>query len=266
MLFSICMENFFILQLVISFFVGGIFIAGLSLLAERSSEKLAGMIISLPSTVVMGFFFMGWALGPGAVAKAAVVLPAVSGVIIFFTITYLYLSKRFSIAISAIGALVVWFLLSLPLAIFKIENLFLSLAIYLLALIVGYYFITLKPHQKSIQKRIKYTWFQILLRSVFAGVTITLVVFLSKTLDPLWGGVFSGFPAVYLPSLIIIHKHYDSKFLFKIWKNSPIGSLLFMSFGLSAIWTFPAFGIWGGTIASYLLSMIIFFIIAKLKK
>jgi len=260
------MDKLFIAQLVISFFVGGAFIAGLSLLAERSSEKMAGMIISLPSTVVLGFFFMGWALGPDAVARAAIVLPAMSGVIIAFTITYLYLSKRFSIAICSIGALAIWFVLSLPLAIYKIENLLLSLGIYLVAFIIGYFYITYKPHQKSSHKRLKYTWFQILLRSIFAGTTITLVVFLSKTLDPLWGGVFSGFPAVYLPSLVIIHKHYDSKFLFRTWKNSPIGSLLFMIFGLSAIYTFPAFGIWGGTIASYLLSMIVFFIIARLKK
>jgi hypothetical protein len=265
------MDNLFILQLVISFLVGGGFIAFLSFIAEKSSEKVAGMIVSLPSTMVISFFFIGWALSPEAVANIAPLIPMISGIVMIFTVVYLYLSKiklskLASMILCTIGSLFVWFLFAVPFAIIEFSNLWISLLGYLILAGIAYYFITIKTHQKSVHTPLKYTLFQKIFRAVFSGFIITLAVFLSKTAGPFWGGIFSGFPSLFLSTLTIFYWHYDSSFLFKIWKNSPLGSIIFVIYSISAIYTFPAFGIWGGTIVSYLISLIVFLVLTKIPR
>ncbi len=264
------MDPLFAIQLITSFVIGGVFIALLSLLAERASEKVAGLIISLPATIALGFFFIGWTLSPQAVADIAPMIPLMEGVVMMFTVAYLYLSKVFSkklpsITLSVAGSLIVWFVLAVPLAIFEFSNLFLSLAGYVILAALAYYLITMRPNKKSFHKPLKYTLVQKIWRAVFAGSIITLAVFLSKVSGPFWGGLFTAFPAVFISSLTIVHWHYDSAFLFKVWKNSPLGSLIFTIYPLVSIYTFPAFGIWGGTLTSYLVCLVAFIVLRKLK-
>jgi len=257
------MENLFILQLIISFVVGGSLIALLSFVAEKSSEKMAGIIISFPSTIAISFFFIGWTLSPEKVAEIAPIIPITNGIIMLFATTYLYLSKIkikkiFSMLLCTIGSLLVWFILALPLAIIELSNLWISILGYLILTFISYYFITIRTHEKIFQVPLEYTFYQKISRAVFAGAIITLAVFLAKVVGPFWGGIFSAFPAVYLSTFIIVYWHYDSSFLFKIWKNSPLGSIIFTVYPLTAIYTFPAFGIWGGTTISYLICLLVF--------
>ncbi|MCF7918105.1 DUF3147 family protein [Candidatus Gracilibacteria bacterium] len=264
-------ETLFIIQLVTSFVVGGVFIAFLSFIAEKASEKTAGIIISLPATIALSFFFIGWTLSPEKVAEVAPIVPIMEGVIMLFTITYLSLSriklnKIPSIILCTLGGLFVWFVLAIPLALIELSNISISIIGYVILTTIAYYFITVKVHQKSIYVPLKYSILQKIFRATFAGFIIALSVFLAKTLGPFWGGVFSSFPAVYLSTFIIVHWHYDSFFLFKVWKNSPLGSIIFVIYPLTAIYTFPAFGIWGGTIFSYAICLIAFLFLIKIQK
>ena len=263
------MDKLFLIQLITSFLIGGFFIALLSFMAERASEKTAGMIISFPSTVAISFFFIGWALSPEKVAEIAPVVPVMSGVVMMFAATYLYISKikmkkLTSMILCTIGGLSIWFIFAIPLAIIKLSNLFVSLIGYILLAGIAYYLLTVKSRQKSLHVPLKYTFAQKIGRAIFAGLIIALAIFLSKALGPFWGGVFSMFPAVFLSSLLIMHWHYDSSFLFKIWKNSPLGSIIFVIYPITAIYTFPALGIWWGTIVSYIICSIVFVIFTKL--
>lgn len=251
--------------------MGGGFTAFLSFTAERVSEKNAGIIISLPSTVAISFFFIGWSTSPEKVADFAPILPLTIGSIMIFTITYLYLSKInlpkiTSIIICALTSVIVWLAMNVPFAIFQFKNLSINLTIYLFLMLIGYYFITIRPKTEPYTKLIKYTLPQKIWRASFSGSIICLAVLFAKILGPFWGGIFSGFPAVYLSSLTILHWYYDSNFLFRVWRNSPIGSVVFIVFPLSAIYTFPNFGILIGTVLSYVASLLMFFIVTKLKK
>ncbi|PIQ77131.1 hypothetical protein COV82_06050 [Candidatus Peregrinibacteria bacterium CG11_big_fil_rev_8_21_14_0_20_46_8] len=262
----------FLIQLATSFIIGGALIALLSFVAERADERIAGIIISLPSTVAISYFFIGWAVGPQAVAEAAPLAPLVVGIIMLFTIVYLYLSKirirnkGAAIALCIGGATSVWLLLAIPLAVYKFNNLLLSLGGYIVLALFAYYFITVRPQIRTNHVRLHYTFAQKLGRAAFAGAVITFTVFLSKTLGPFWGGIFSMFPAVYLSSFIILHWHYDSDFLFKVWKKTPLGTLAFTIYPVAAIYTFPAFGVLGGTIGAYAISLLGFFAAARISR
>lgn len=245
-------------------------IALLSLLAERSSEKMAGVIISLPSTVAISFFFLGWVVSPEKVAEVGPALPVVVGVNLISTSVYIYMArlkirKVWAILLSTVSSLTVWFILAIPLAIWPVRNLFLSFGIYIVLLLIAYYFLTYKPKLKSDHILLKYSWSEKIFRGIFGGVVVAVAVYLGKTLGPFWGGVFSMFPAVFTSSLIILHRNYDGSFLFKVWKNSPVGSLVFCSYPIAAIWTFPAFGIVGGTVAAYLFSLVVFVVVGRMR-
>jgi len=262
------MTNLFYIKIITSFFVGGIIIAGLSFFAERANKKIAGIVLSLPSTVMIGYFFIAWATSPEAIFDIAPITIATDGAILFFSIVYIYFSKIkinkiLSILLSTILGLSTWLIISIPLAIIKFDNLLLSLIIYLIPVSISYYFLTHKNKIEKTPDKLTYSNTQKIGRAIFAGSIIALSVYLSKVIHPFWGGIFSGFPAAFLSTFIILHWYYDSQILFKIAKTIPIGSIVFIIYIWTARYSFPAFGIWGGTILSYLISLVFFFILMK---
>ena len=63
------MSKTFYVQLIISFIVGGVFIVFLTFIAEKVEDRISGIILLLPSTAALGFFFLSWSLSPGVVAN-----------------------------------------------------------------------------------------------------------------------------------------------------------------------------------------------------
>ncbi|WP_156957509.1 hypothetical protein [Hippea jasoniae] len=86
------MNNSILLHTFISFFAGGIFITFLTLIAEKSSEKTAGIILMFPSTLMLGFFFLGWTTSSQTVSKIAPSTLIPLGVGISASTIYIYVS------------------------------------------------------------------------------------------------------------------------------------------------------------------------------
>ncbi|MDP2624629.1 MAG: DUF3147 family protein [Candidatus Peregrinibacteria bacterium] len=260
------MLTVFQLQLLASFFLGGGMIALLSFWAERAPSRTAGVILSLPSTVAIGLFFIGWTLGPERMPEVVAPIPFTAGSVFLFVIAYLYLSKLklpkpASMLLCISASLTIWLAISFPIAISGFNNLGLSLLAFITLGLIGYYFITLKPHTRASQKPLTYTPLQKIARAAFAGSIITIAVYLANTLGPVWGGVFSYFPAVYTSTLLILHWKYNSDFLFKVFKHTPIGSIPTITFAIACAYTFPVFGVVGGILLAYGISLVPFTIL-----
>jgi len=250
--------------------VGGIVIALLSFLVERADKKIAGIILSLPSTAVISYIFIAWTISPEAVGAIAPASLATCGSTIIFTTVYIYLakiklSKIKSICLSLIGALLVWFLLSVPLAVYKLDNIIIGFLLYFITICIAYYFLTIKNQEQKSSDLLTYTTSQKIGRAIIAGLIISLSVFLSKIINPFWGGIFSGFPAAFSSTFLILHWYYGSHMLFKVAKTMPIGSLVYIPFIIASHWTYPAFGIFGGTIFAYFFALVAFFALIKLQ-
>lgn len=253
-------------KLIASFLVGGSMTALLSLLAEKADPKIAGVILSLPSTILVNFVFISWTLGPDRMPEVVSPMPLTAGLMFLVVGTYLYCSrmnmkKPYIIILCASLTLLLWLGLSLPLAIYKFDHLGFSLLGYLLFAAFGYYIITYRPQISAPPANLHYSLLQKLTRAVIAGGIVTLAVYLANTLGPLWGGVFSYFPATYFSTLLILHSKHSSEFLFRVFKNTPIGSIPTLSFVLISTYTYPHFGILFGTLASYLFSFLVFLVI-----
>ena len=258
MLYSIYMTQALAAQLVVSFVAGGAFIALLSLAAERVSPAIAGIILNLPSTMVLSFFFIGWTLGPARVAEIAPALPLTFGVTLLFNVVYVLVALRVpgkvaGMAVATVAGLGFWFSLTASLAYWRFNQPLLSTAGFAVAVIIAH-LVFRRLAKDAAPVRMHFTTTDIVLRSCCAGGIIATVVLLSKTLGVFWGGMFSAFPAANLSSMLILHRSRGAHSLSGIVRNMPIGAISPLIFLFAAAAAFPAFGTVGGTVAAFLIS------------
>ncbi len=267
------MNNILLLQLLISFIIGGSFVALLSLIAERVNSRFAGIILAFPSTIAIGFFFLGWTLSPQAAAKIVPATLLSLGFSILYLLIYVYLAIWCSKFISSrIQQMIFcfsistffWLVLSLPIVILKINNLIFGITGYIVLTLFAHFLLSTKKENKSSPQL--YTLKQKLYRSVFIGLIIALTVFFGKTLGPFWGGAFATFPAAFSSSLIIFHWYYEPQKLFSVVRKVPLGSLSLCTYLLTVMIAFPSLGFVFGTIMAYGISLLTTIILLKIQQ
>jgi hypothetical protein len=79
------------------------------------------------------------------------------------------------------------------------------------------------------------------------------VITLAEILGTRWTGLLTGFPATFLPTLLIIHLTYGAAQTHAIIRNFPVGVIFYI---LTVAVTFPLWGIYGGTAASLAVSFL----------
>jgi uncharacterized membrane protein (GlpM family) len=263
-----------IAQLLISFIVGGSLITFISLLAEKASENVSGIIMVFPTTIVLGFFFLGVTT---SAQKVADIVPATLipiGITILSSVIYisnarlfskLISSKRSQIILTFILSNLIWFILTAPFAIWKFNNLTVGVIGYFILIIIAHYF--LNRNNISLERpKIKYSKSQILFRSLFMGIMILLVVLLGKTLNPFWGGIITMYPAATYAALTVFHFYYDPKQLYSFYKKSAVGSLSLFLYAISVMVLFPKIGIVYGTISAIGLCLLFLILLINTQK
>lgn len=251
----------FHLQLTLSFIIGGIAIALLSYIAEKVPKRLAGVVLPLPSTVAISYLFIAIVLSPEVIRDIAPATIMATGVIVLFVLAYLYLArlpkkKSHSMLLAGVGSLTLWFLGSIPLALYEFSHLGYALLGYGMCTIIGYVLLTKRVAVVDIPTSNTYTKTALATRALIGGCVISLAVLLSKVVGPFWGGIFSGFPAVFTSTLLILHFYHTPAFLARTFHNIPLGLTVSLVFPLSAAYAFPAFGTLGGFILSYAASVV----------
>lgn len=258
-------------HVVVSFLVGGSVITFISLLAEKSHEKISGIIMMFPSTIVLGFLFLGLATSARNLASVVPATLAPIGMVSFMAMVYIYFagvfSKRFSssllqIVLSLLASSLVWLVMATPFAIFKFNNLVFGIVLYVVLAGTAHFGMNRKT-QIERMPRVVYTPLQLVFRGVFVGCIIALVVLLGKTLGPFWGGVFTMYPAVTFASLSIFHYHYAPSQLVFFMKRAPLGSVLVLLYALSVMILYPEFGLLKGTIFSLCFSFVFSILLIK---
>ena len=255
------------LQVFASFIIGGGFIATLSLVAEKTNERIAGIILMFPTTIVLGFFFLGVTTSAGKVAEVipATLIPL--GIVVFSSLIYIHVAKfyeRYKLSASKqviatfITAAAIWFVLAAPFAIYRFHNLGTGICGYFILTSATHYFLN-RDKAIAIMPRPAYTRKQVLFRAVFIGGIIALVVLLGKTTGPFWGGIFTMFPAATFAGLMILHFYYEPKQLFFFMQRAPLGSLTLFVYAITAMLAFPKWGVGGGTGIAYGISMLFSF-------
>jgi len=241
----------FYLKLLLSFLVGGAYIAFTVWLSEKFGSKLGGIAIGLPSTSLMGLLFIAWSQGESAAVSAVPIMPAVAGVnsifVAFFILLYKAGWKR-ALAVS----FAFWLLANLVLVLLPMDSLWLSLALAAALYLISARWLGRFPHRKLPAHRTSGREF--LFRSIFAGAAVAGAVLLAKSLGPLWGGVFANFPAAFLSTLILVSRKHGEDFTASICRSMAFASIASVSFVVAFYFLVPSAGLAIGTAAAMLSS------------
>jgi len=120
------MDHTFLLKILLSFLLGGVWITFSTIIAERFGSKLGGVLAGLPSTVIISLFFIGWTQSPTIASKATTVVPIIMGIDALFVVVYaLLINRNFLIALG--GALLFWAVSSFILVLLRFDSFLISL-------------------------------------------------------------------------------------------------------------------------------------------
>ena len=123
-----------------------------------------------------------------------------------------------------------------------------------------------KKENFSIDKKIKTSVSDIFFR-IFLTISIFLIVTsLPKYVPSNIAGIFSAFPSVLLPLLLIIHFRHSNLQARTIIKNTPFGLSSVVIYSLVVYFTYERWGIALGTIAALACSLLYVLIQGKVLK
>ncbi len=234
-------------------------VIGLSLIAEKVSPKMAGILSGLPLGAVIVLFFIGLEQGTefGAQAGIAMVLGLSSSLALLtaYWLASQYLFKGNSLfSIGLIGCIgIIAFLLSTFILSFVPEYPVLMVGVTVLACALSILFFKNIPNT-LITKKIRFTGKVLLIRASMATASILIITGTAEFFGPFVAGLLSGFPFALFPLILIIHHTYSVENTWSIIKNFPPGMVSLIIYGICVSIFYPLYGLGIGTLISFLIA------------
>lgn len=244
-----------LLQVLLSFGVGGVWIALTTVLAQKSGSRLGGFIGGLPSTAAISLFFIGLTQSPETAARAATIFPLSYTFTGLFLVLYALLC-RFGFWPALLLSLSAWFGLSAGAVVFRPDNFLLLIGIYILFFVAAVCLLEFKMQLSSTgADKLKYSLGQVVGRAAFGGLVVAFAVFMSVVGGPVFGGVFAAFPAVFISVLVISYKTGGLKLSRAMTKPLLVtGMITIILYAIAVKFFYPEYGLWLGTLGALLIS------------
>jgi hypothetical protein len=233
-------------------------------IAEKYGTKTGGIFGTLPSTIVIAFIFIAINKGVDFAAQSASVVPAELGINVIFLFSFSILVYR-STKVAFVVSLIIWTILSSLLYIFSITNIFISITLYISALVFTIFILERKIKISSSKNvKVYYTPKKIAFRGLLAGTVISIAVLLSN-FGAIISGIFSVFPAILSSTMFISVREHGPKFAAGMAKSMIIGISSVSVYSTAIFFLFPKYDIIISTIIAYFISIVITIIIFKLR-
>lgn len=232
-------------------------VLGLAAIAERVGTRLAGILSGAPQNTVLLYFFVGRDLGVDHVtASVPYGIASFTAAIAFVLAYYLGSSRaaRYSVLAGTLSGLAAFTVVSLALSAvsFTIVG-----ATVLTSCVIGLsIWLFRRIELVTVENPVRYTFKLLLLRGGLAAGFIVGAITLAEALDSRWVGLLAAFPAILLPTLLIIHVTYGVASTHAMIRNFPIGIGSIILYILSVPVTFPRWGVAGGTAVSLAIAML----------
>lgn len=240
----------------------------LSLLAEKY-PRLGGLLISMPTTLPLGLFFIGWSSGRESAKAAASMVPLSLALLLIFAMIFIGVAqansrRRQQLLWANLLALGTWLVLALVITTWPFPDRRWGILIYLLCFGLAASQLGVTPAATpSRASHANIHLGPLLVRAIFGGSVIALCVILTRLLSPLWGGLFATFPAVYLSTLNIITFSQGAAMLDTIGRTIPLGTLFLLGYALLAAY-FLHFGLLSGLGLAYIIILLAMFTTTKM--
>ncbi len=147
---SVLNMNFILYQLFLPFILSAIIVVVIMFIAEKYGTKIGGILGTLPSTIVIALIFLAINQDINFSSEAAAVIPAELGINILFLVIFAILIYR-SILIAFLTSLSIWTILSFLILYLNLNNIYISITIYIISLISALIILENKKKIKSIK-------------------------------------------------------------------------------------------------------------------
>ena len=232
----------------------------LSIVAERVSPRVAGILSGYPLGSAIALFFIGVEQGASFAATSAVYnIAGLVALLSFFFIYYL-VSSRVKDPGNTPGVLpgILAASAAALAGFFAVDALLHSLPLpgWACALvgaggILAYAYLFRAIPNTTIRRQIHLGPGVILFRAALAAMTILAITGAANLVPPSWAGLFSAFPITAYPLILIIHSTYGPEQAHSIIKNIPTGLWALVLYLLTITFTYPHLGIYWGTLIGF---------------
>jgi len=253
-----------LIQVVLPFILSAMVVILIMFIAERYGTKIGGIFGTLPSTIVIAFIFIALNQNVDFAAKSAAVVPAELGINVIFLFLFAILAYK-SIYVAFFGSLTIWVILSLLLLFFNMDNIFISILIYVITVVITIIVLErVKKIPSSGNVIVHYTPSKIAIRGVLAGAVISIAVVLSN-IGATLSGIFSVFPAILSSTMLISFREHGPKFAAGMAKSMAIGISSVAVYATAIHFLFPIYYIYIGTLVAYIVSIVVTLMIFRLR-
>lgn len=228
-------------------------VLGLSIVAERVSTRVAGLLSGYPLGTAIALFFIGLEISPGFAAESAVF--SLAG----FTATmalgggYLVCGRRDGLAgvlTGTAGGLTAWWLASLMLTRFEFDRLSGTL-VTLVAIFAFTWLYRHVPETRVTVHQGSSRWKPLVLRAGLATAIVFVVTGLAHVLPASWAGMLAAFPISMYPLLVILHLTHGAAPAATVIKHYPAGLGALLCYTLCVSLTYATLGLLWGTLAGF---------------
>jgi len=252
----------FVIRVIVSFVVGGALIALFSLIAEKY-PRVGGVIIALPSTLVVSFVFIGLTQSATAASHAAIATLANLGPATLCLAGLIRVQKGgrpiSDILFGLTAGIIIWLVPAVVLVRIGVPNVMIAVMVFTLFLFPAAYFLRQKTDVKAPPVG-RYSFAHKLTRACVGGALIALSVWLAKTAGSTVGGVIASFPVVITTTILFIRSQRPVESIRIIGKRLPDGMALLAGFTVLVIYSYPAFGVGWGTVFSLAITVLLSFL------
>jgi hypothetical protein len=246
----------FNLQVLLSFLLAGSWIAILTLLAERMGSRAGGMIVNLPSNILITLIFISLTQGVGFVQEMTPAVPIGMLIDSVFLVVFVGL-LRYRLLQAILGSLSAWLILAIAANQIRLESLWINVAVYAGVTLMAFLFVEYGWNiPAAARSRKRYTPFQIAVRAGFGGGIVGGVVLISHFVPAYLTGIVSTFPAVLFSSMVILAVNQGKAFAQATGKVMILSSSNIVVYAVSVCFLYPALGIAAGTVVSFLLAFL----------
>lgn len=242
----------FLIKLVLSFVVGGGYIALTLWASEHFGPKLGGVLTGLPSTMLISLLFIAWTQNDAAAVLASSVMPITISTCALFLVAFVHLARR-GITLALVGSLAFWFFITVPFGVWRVAYMPVAIALGLAGIIFSIWMLKDAP-DKRVQTHMTAPLF--LFRAATAGLVVAAAVLLGKMLGPVWGGIAGGFPAAFSSTMVLLTRKHGPEFAASVAKIAPYGNIASIVFLAGFYYLVPPLGLWTGTLVAYLGSLL----------
>ncbi|XKE45087.1 hypothetical protein LG302_17215 [Halomonas organivorans] len=227
-------------------------VLGLSVIAERLSTRVAGLLSGYPLGTAIALFFIGLEISPAFAAEGAVHTLAGFSATLALGGGYLLGARRDGlpgVLAGTAAGLIAWLIVGGLLT--RVDFTRLTGTLTTLVAIAAFIRLYRRVPDIAAQPKGGFSWGALALRAGLAAGIIFLITGLAHVLPSAWAGVMAAFPVTMYPFLVILHLTHGAAPVATVIKHYPAGLGSLLCYALSVSLTYDTLGLAWGTLIGF---------------